>query len=145
MSPFLPTQAMMQNPPIDPVLPEDAVLRGKLAKIIAGVCRCEPEPLLDDQPFTTVITQFDSLAILEILLEVETEFHIATDEMLPSDPASNTTEITAVFPANLSALVSYMHEVVARRATGQAATDDHEARRRARLAAATRNENNTTP
>lgn len=108
----------MPTQPITPVLPDDAVLREKLAAIIADVCRCEPGPLLADEPFSSVITQFDSLAILEILLEVETQFNIATDDMLPRDHAIGAQEITSVFPADLSALIVYMHKVVERLAEG---------------------------
>lgn len=108
----------MPNQPATPVLPDDAVLRARLADIIANVCRCEPAPLLEDQPFSVVITQFDSLAILEILLEIETEFQIPTDEMLPRDHASGAQEITSVFPGNLSELIVYMRMVAARIALG---------------------------
>ena len=110
----------MQTQLTTPVLPDPQVLREKLAAIIANVCRCEPEPLLEDQEFSAVITQFDSLAILEILLEIETDFHIQTDDMLPTDHAVGAQEITTVFPNNLSALIVYMHEVVERVAAGPA-------------------------
>ncbi|EHK68224.1 acyl carrier protein [Achromobacter arsenitoxydans] len=100
------------------MLPDDAVLRARLAAIIANVCRCEPAPLLEDQPFYAVITQFDSLAILEILLEIETEFHIPTDEMLPKDHASGAQEITSAFPGDLSELMAYMRIVAGRLALG---------------------------
>jgi len=90
-------------------------LREKLATIIAATCRCEREPLLEDQEFSAVITQFDSLAILEILLEIETEFGLTTDEMLPTHHDVGAQEFTSVFPKNLSALIVYMHEVVERR------------------------------
>lgn len=110
----------MQTQPTTPVLPDDSILREKLAAIIADVCRSEPAPLLEDQSFSAVITQFDSLAILEILLEVETQFNIPTDEMLPADHATGAQEITSVFPSDLSALIVYMHKVVARMAEGPA-------------------------
>lgn len=110
----------MQTQPTIPVLPDDSILREKLAAIIADVCRCEPAALLEDRPFASVITQFDSLAILEILLEVETQFDVPTDEMLPADHAAGAQEITSVFPSDLSALVAYMHKVVERMASGPA-------------------------
>lgn len=110
----------MQTQLTTPVLPDPQIMREKLAAIIANVCRCEPGPLLEDQEFSAVITQFDSLAILEILLEIETEFHIQTDDMLPTDHAAGGQEIMSVFPSNLSALIAYMHEVVERVAAGPA-------------------------
>lgn len=110
----------MQTQPTTPVLPDDAILREKLAAIIADVCRCEPAPLLNDEPFSAAIAQFDSLAILEVLLEVETQFNIPTDEMLPADHAAGAQEITSVFPSDLSALIVYMHKVVERMAAGPA-------------------------
>lgn len=110
----------MQTQPTIPALPEDSILRDKLAAIIADVCRCEPAPLLEDQQFSAVITQFDSLAILEILLEIETEFHIQTDDMLPKDHEVGAQEITSIFPSNLSGLIAYMHQVVERLAAGPA-------------------------
>ncbi|MNT48929.1 hypothetical protein D3C72_1857410 [compost metagenome] len=60
------------------------------------------------------------MAILEILLEIETEFHIQTDDMLPTDHAVGAQEITSIFPTNLSALIAYMHVVVERVAAGPA-------------------------
>lgn len=105
----------MQTLSPDPVLPDTAQLREKLAEIIARVGQCEPEPLLEDQDFSAVVAQFDSLAVLEILLEVETEYGIETDEMLPVDQDKGAEELLSVFPKNLSELVVYMHEVVARR------------------------------
>ncbi|MGE8604382.1 acyl carrier protein [Bordetella trematum] len=116
----------MQTLPKEIVLPDEPELRQKLAEIIARVCRCEPEPLLEDQEFSAVVTQFDSLAVLEILLEVETEYGIQTDEMLPVDQEMGAQEITNIFPKNLSELIVYMHEVVARR-------PQREAEMRARL------------
>lgn len=96
-------------------LPDTPILREKLAAIISQTCRCEPEPLLEDQEFASVITQFDSLAILEILLEIETEFGLTTDEMLPTNHAVGAQEFTSVFPKNLSGLIVYMHAVMQRR------------------------------
>ena len=96
-------------------LPDAPVLRKQLATIIARTCRCEPQPLLEDQEFGSVITQFDSLAVLEILLEIETEFGLTTDEMLPTNHDVGTQEVMNVFPVNLSALIIYMRDVVARR------------------------------
>lgn len=97
------------------VLPDTPQLRDALAGIIARTCRCEAEPLLEDQEFATVITQFDSLAILEILLEIETTFGLTTEEMLPTQHDVGAQEFTSVFPADLSALAAYMHQVHARR------------------------------
>lgn len=124
--------------PAQPIsLPDDAALREKMASIIAQVCRCEPGPLLEDQEFSAVITQFDSLAVLEILLEVETEFHIQTDDMLPLDHTTGAQEITTVFPKNLSQLIVYMREVAARVTARQEAGEDTlEALKQARRAAA---------
>jgi len=118
-------------------LPDTPVLRDRMATIIATVCRCEPGPLLDGQAFSAVIMQFDSLAILEILLEVETEFHIQTDDMLPLDHATGAQEITSVFPKDLSELIAYMRVVAARVAARQEAGEDTlEALRQARRTAA---------
>lgn len=111
----------MKTQPTPLVLPDDSVLAENLAVIIADVCRCEAGPLLDDQQFSTVITQFDSLAILEILLEIETQFGIPTDEMLPADHAAGAQEITTVFPSDLSALIVYMRKVAERMAEGPVA------------------------
>ncbi|MBV7483491.1 acyl carrier protein [Bordetella sp. BOR01] len=97
-------------------LPDTPILREQLATIIARTCRCESASLLQDQEFAEVITQFDSLAILEILLEIETEFGLTTDEMLPTNHEMGAQEVMSVFPGNLSALIVYMHEVMARRA-----------------------------
>lgn len=111
----------MQTQRHENVLPDTPVLREKLAEIIARVCNCEQQPLLADKDFSTVIEQFDSLAILEILLEIESTYGIETDEMLPVDQEMGTQEMTNVFPANLSELVVYMHEVLARRPEREAA------------------------
>jgi len=97
------------------ILPDTPLLREKLAHIIAGTCRCEPGPLLEDQPFAAVIEQFDSLAILEILLEIEAEYGLTTDEMLPTDHDVGAQEFTSIFPRDLSGLVAYMHQAVQRR------------------------------
>ncbi len=104
----------MQTSSNTPNLPDTPELREKMAEIIANVCRCERQPLLDDEPFSAVITQFDSLAILEVMLEVETIYHIQTDDMLPLDPEKGAQDILSTFPENLSALVVYMREVAAR-------------------------------
>jgi len=112
----------MQTQAASPVLPDDAILREKLADIISDVCRCDRGPLLNDEPFSAVITQFDSLAILEILLEIETLFSIPTDEMLPADHAVGAQEITSVFPSDLSALIVYMRKVVDRMAAAPVAS-----------------------
>jgi len=111
----------MQTLPKNTVLPDTPELREKLAEIIARVCKCEPEPLLEDKPFTTVIEQFDSLAVLEILLEIETVYGIETDEMLPVDQETGAQELTSAFPTNLSELIVYMHDVLARRPEREAA------------------------
>jgi acyl carrier protein len=105
----------MTNPaPNMPSLPDAPELRVKLAEIIAGVCRCDPDPLLRDEPFTAAAVEFDSLAVLEILLEVETLYHIETDDMVPVDPEAGSQEILGVFPQNLSELVAYVQEVANR-------------------------------
>lgn len=96
-------------------LPDTPVLREKLAAIIARTCRCEPAPLLDNHAFASVIEQFDSLAILEILLEIETEFGLSTDEMLPAEHHVGAQEFTSVFPRNLDDLAACMRQVHARR------------------------------
>lgn len=111
----------MQTLPKNTVLPDTPELREKLAEIIARVCKCEPEPLLEDQAFSTVIEQFDSLAVLEILLEIETVYGIETDEMLPVDQETGAQELTSAFPTNLSELIVYMHDVLARRPEREAA------------------------
>ncbi|WP_407848876.1 acyl carrier protein [Bordetella petrii] len=122
-------------PPLPPIsLPESGLLREKLAAIIAATCRCEPAPLLEDQEFGAVVAQFDSMAVLEILLEIETEFGLTTDEMLPTDHNLGAQEITSVFPKNLSGLMAYMQEVAARRATLQADATDPRAAWAARRA-----------
>ncbi len=126
----------MQTLPKEIVLPDDTELRQKLAEIIARVCRCEPEPLLEDQEFSAVVTQFDSLAVLEILLEVETEYGIETDEMLPVDQEMGAQEITNIFPKNLSELIVYMHEVVERRPQREAELQARLAKAQGRAAAA---------
>jgi|GEM_PF-5582135 len=111
----------MQTLPKNTVLPEDSALREKLAEIIARVCRCEPGPLLEDKEFSTVIEQFDSLAVLEILLEIETVYGIETDEMLPVDQETGSQELTSAFPTTLTELIAYMHAVIARRPEREAA------------------------
>ena len=132
----------MQTPPVISLLPGLSVQREKLASIIADVCRCESAPLLADQDFSVVITQFDSLAILEILLEIETEYHIPTDEMLPADHAQGAQEIATIFPKNLSELIVYMQDVAARCEARKAAGEDDsiDARRKARLAAVSKSD-----
>lgn len=105
----------------DIVLPDTPTLRVELAEIIARVCNCEAGPILDDQEFSTVIAQFDSLAVLEILLEIETAYGIETDEMLPVDQETGAQELTSAFPSNLSELITYIHEVAARRPEREAA------------------------
>ncbi|OZI77304.1 acyl carrier protein [Bordetella genomosp. 12] len=102
-------------------LPATDELRQKLAEIVARVCNCDPQPLLDDQPFSSAVEQFDSLAVLEILLEIEKTYGIDTDEMLPVDEEAGAQEMTSIFPANLSALIDYMHDVIAQRPARQAA------------------------
>ncbi|MFV0284186.1 MAG: phosphopantetheine-binding protein [Castellaniella sp.] len=97
-----------------PSLPDPSVLRTELAEIIASVCRCDPEPLLQDEPFTAVASEFDSLAVLETLLEIESRYHIETDDMVPVDPEVGAQEILGIFPQNLSELVSYTQVVASR-------------------------------
>lgn len=105
-------QSVTKHPP----LPNDEELRDRLATIIASVGRCEREPLLEGKPFTEVVDQFDSLLVLEILLEIEAQFRVETDEMLGEHAHEPGHEISAVFPKDLDGLVAYIHEVVARRA-----------------------------
>lgn len=97
-----------------PPLPDDAELRDKLATIISTIGRCDRQALLDGQSFATVMSDFDSILVLEILLEIETEFHITTDDMLPTDGAYQPQEITNAFPQDLTALMAYMRAVVVR-------------------------------
>uniref|UniRef100_UPI003340A066 acyl carrier protein n=1 Tax=Castellaniella defragrans TaxID=75697 RepID=UPI003340A066 len=111
-------------------LPDTPILREKLAAIIARTSRCEPEPLLEDQEFASVIAQFDSLAILEILLEIETEYGLTTDEMLPTHHDVGAQEFTSVFPKNISALIIYMHEVMNRRVVEPQTTESADAARK---------------
>jgi acyl carrier protein len=111
----------MQTLPKNTVLPDDPELREKLAEIIARVCKCDPAPLLEDKEFSTVIEQFDSLAVLEILLEIETVYGIETDEMLPVDQETGAQELTSAFPTNITELIAYMHDVIAKRPEREAA------------------------
>lgn len=104
----------MTPTPSLPSLPDTPELREKLAEIIANVCRCDKEPFLRDEPFTSVAIEFDSLAVLEILLEIETLYHIETDDMVPVDPEAGSQEVLGVFPQNLSELVAYTQEVAHR-------------------------------
>lgn len=120
--------------PKNTVLPADSELREKLADIVARVCSCERAPLLEDQPFETIITQFDSLAVLEILLEIEAVYGIETDEMLPVDQDAGSQELLSVFPTNLSELARYMREVVAARPQRELERLEREAQAQARQA-----------
>jgi acyl carrier protein len=105
----------MTNPaPKMPSLPDTPEFRARLAEIIAEVCRCDPEPLLRDEPFTAAAPEFDSLAVLEILLEVETTYHIETDDMVPVNPEVGSQEILNIFPQNLSEFVAYTQKVASR-------------------------------
>lgn len=111
---------MRAFPPIPP-LPADPEFREKLATIIASIGRCDRDALLEGQSFATVMSDFDSILVLEILLEIETEFHITTDDMLPTDGAYKPQEITNAFPEDLTGLMAYMHTVVARVETARIA------------------------
>jgi len=113
-----------------PPLPEDPEFREKLATIISSIGRCDRDALLEGKSFATVMSDFDSIMVLEILLEIETEFHITTDDMLPTDGAYKPQEITNAFPQDLDGLMAYMRTVVVRVAEEKAA-----AREAARLAA----------
>ncbi|MGV2864845.1 acyl carrier protein [Achromobacter sp. AGC39] len=104
----------MRTLPDIPPLPEDPQLRETLATIISSIGRCDRDALLEGKPFVQVMSDFDSILILEILLEVETEFQITTDDMLPTDGAYQPQEITNSFPEDLNSLMAYMRAVVAR-------------------------------
>ncbi|MFJ3463112.1 acyl carrier protein [Achromobacter spanius] len=95
-------------------MPDDPEFREKLATIISSVGRCDRDALLEGTSFATVMPDFDSIMVLEILLEIETEFHITTDDMLPTDGAYKPQEITNAFPEDLDGLMAYMRTVVAR-------------------------------
>lgn len=94
------------------VLPERAEFRTVLADIIVEVCRCEKEPLVNDEPFESFIEHYDSLAMLEILLGIEARYDVTTDDLLPAEVRTQE-EMMAVFPKNLSELVDYVYKVVA--------------------------------
>lgn len=95
------------------VLPERAEFRTVLADIIVEVCRCEKEPLVNDEPFESFIEHYDSLAMLEILLGIEARYDVTTDDLLPAEVRTQE-EMMAVFPKNLSELVDYVYKVVAK-------------------------------
>ena len=97
-----------------PPLPDDPEFRDKLATIISSVGRCDRDALVAGMSFATVMPDFDSIMVLEILLEIETEFHITTDDMLPTDGAYKPQEITNAFPEDLDGLMAYMRTVVVR-------------------------------
>jgi acyl carrier protein len=117
-----------------PPLPEDPEFREKLATIISSIGRCDRDALLEGKSFATVMSDFDSIMVLEILLEIETEFHITTDDMLPTDGAYKPQEITNAFPEDLDGLMAYMRTVVVRVAEEKAAAKEA-AKEAARLAA----------
>jgi acyl carrier protein len=104
----------MRALPDIPPLPDDPEFREKLATIISSIGRCDRDALLAGQSFATVMPDFDSIMVLEILLEIETEFHITTDDMLPTDGAYKPQEITNAFPQDLDGLMAYMRAVVVR-------------------------------
>lgn len=114
------------NSPIPP-LPADPEFREKLATIIATIGRCDRDALMEGKSFATVMSDFDSIMVLEILLEIETEFHITTDDMLPTDGAYKPQEITNAFPEDLTGLMAYMHTVVARVEAARAAAAEQAA------------------
>src|SRR4051794_38422606 len=91
-------------------LPDKSRLREDLAKIIAETCRCEPQALLENKVFTEVIEHFDSLAMLEVLLGIESEYGILTDDLLPNDYRTQE-EIIEYFPKNLDELVEHLYRV----------------------------------
>lgn len=104
----------MRALPDIPPLPDDPEFREKLATIISSIGRCDRDALLAGTSFATVMPDFDSIMVLEILLEIETEFHITTDDMLPTDGAYKPQEITNAFPEDLDGLMAYMRTVAAR-------------------------------
>lgn len=93
------------------VLPERSEFRTVLADIIVDVCRCDKELLLSDAPFESFIEHFDSLAMLEILLGIETRYDVSTEVLLPAEVRSQE-EMMTVFPKNLSELVEHVYTVV---------------------------------
>ena len=94
-------------------LPERPELRAALAKIIAEVCRCDEDALLNDTPFSEIIEHYDSLAMLEILLGIEARFDISTDDMLPPEYRTQE-EVAELFPKTLDELADHTYNVVAR-------------------------------
>ncbi|MCO7641101.1 phosphopantetheine-binding protein [Pseudomonas sp. S 311-6] len=95
------------------VIENTAPVRDRLARIIAETCRCEAAPLKDDVPFATVIEQFDSLAMLEILLAIEAEFGLDSETMMRREEME-TVNVEELFPENLSGLIHLMQAVAAR-------------------------------
>lgn len=114
--------SMRPSPDIPP-LPEDAQLREVLATIIASVGRCDRDALIEGKAFEQVMVNFDSILILEILLDIETEFGITIDDMLPTDGVDKPQEITHTFPEDLCSLMAYMRKVAARVAIAKKEAD----------------------
>lgn len=101
-------------------LPDREQLRVTLAKVIAETCRCDAAALLRDDPFTTVIENFDSLYMLEIMLGIEVEYGLSADDLLPRDYTTSE-ELAEFFPINLTELAEHIEKVAARKAADEAA------------------------
>ncbi|MGO3740628.1 acyl carrier protein [Kerstersia sp.] len=86
-------------------------VRERLARIIAETCRCDAEPLLEGMPFASVIEQFDSLAMLEILLAIETELGVDSESLMRRAD-SETVNLEETFPEDLSSLIQLMKVVL---------------------------------
>lgn len=89
-------------------------VRQRLARIIAETCRCEAGPLLDGKPFAAVIDLFDSLAMLEILLAMETELGIESEAVIRSAQSENV-NLEEVFPVDLDGLIHLLQVVLAQK------------------------------
>lgn len=92
-------------------LPSKEQIKEPLAKLIAETCHCDFEPILAGKPFADVMEHYDSLAMLEILLSIEAEYEINSDDMLPRD-YMNEHDLVENFPKNLGELIDKMYEVV---------------------------------
>jgi acyl carrier protein len=103
------------------VLPDTPSLRRELAEMIAKICNCEAAPLLEDQEFSLVIAHFDSLSVLEIMIEIDRLYGIETEEMLPEDQGAGGQEMLSTFPRNLTELTDFLAHVVALRPEREAA------------------------
>ncbi len=92
------------------ILPARAELTSAVADIIAEVCHCDRQALLEGRPFAEVIEHYDSLAMLEILLGIETQYDVSTAAMLPADYRSEE-DLAEVFPKNLVELIDKIYFV----------------------------------